>query len=128
MPFHAYLAGAWRRAKVVWHWNGSAWVKASKAFIYNSGSFQQGYQKTVMTACGGSEFGGDYTFSWTLTGDLYGNYIKLRKDGFPEGLSQYDCDSYSTGATVSSAAPPSTWEVQLYDANNDLLSTFTVFF
>jgi hypothetical protein len=131
MPVHAYLAGAWRQAKVVWHWNGSAWIKASKVFIYQFGAWQQGYQRPSFVSVVGNNDSGspnDLIFDWTTSGDTYGAYVTFTRNGTAEGLSSYPLDTYPTGTTLGGYDPTGTWSVRMHDGNNDIVSSSNVFF
>ena len=133
MPVYAYLAGAWRQAKTVWHWNGASWTKATKAFIY-SGSWLQGYQRPALFNVYGVitdvNFDGDseVDFYASASGDAYGCQIKVYRSGVLQATED------ASGSMYIFCAGPyplvgTNWRADLVDAAGEVVSTvnFTPF-
>lgn len=128
MAVFAFLAGAWRKAKAVYHWNGSAWVKAQKVFIYQGG-FQQGFQAPTLDAgptglADSPTFPASITFSWGVTGQLYGATLVLSLNGLD--FAPLDAETNPTGSVESPYDPTGTWTLSLYDGAGDLVQTRSV--
>lgn len=129
MAVFAYLAGAWRKAKCVWWWDGSAWRKASAAFFYDGVTFQSGYTRPSMAnslagATDSASYPATITFTWTVTGQFYGGTVEL----FANGISftgPFDLEANPSGYVASGADPTATWTAETRDGNGDLVITRT---
>jgi hypothetical protein len=129
MSVFAYLASAWKKAKCVWWWDGAAWQKAQTVHYYDGATWQVGYQRpsmanTLSGATTSASYPADITFTWTITGQLYGATFELFGNGISY-VGPFDLEANPTGYGVSAVDPTMTWTVETRDGNGDLVVTRT---